>query len=453
MDTWFGIVTTPVQVTQLQTITPPTKNFARGLINICTNSSDSTANGYTTTYNGVNLNGDYLPCTIAVGKEGKVLQSDSEAYQIMNGVSKTNIVKEYSSDPLKVFYYLSDTHASADVDYKATTFAVTTECEAITSKCNLNFLTSTFNCTPSFAGSLTSPGPGMMATAASNSSPVGVQYFADPGLTNNFSATSGVFSPQNPLYFGTWATAQQAVSFGTDTEGTATLNNVTGLGSSWVLNCTSTVYEATYTWVNGTVTSFNTSLANGTVGGIFSAGFAAGFGLAAMENIATLAGFNNASDGLVNVTAAHFSQNSLALSIGAMDSRPNTLEQSRSVLNLTRVPLVPFYILIALKLFYAVSTVLFAFAVIIWAHPSESQDVKTRLSIKGLVVASFEPDTLKEKAVGTVEEMFSENSRDGQEEKKKVGIVRTEQGGWAYVTTAVEVGKSVLGVVSAAKGA
>lgn len=229
----------------------------------------------------------------------------------------------------------------------------------------------------------------MMASEVSKQSPVGIQYFGDPGLTNNFTKTSGLFSPQNPLYFGTWAAVQQAVSFGADTEGTATIDNIPGLGASWILNCTSNIYEATYTWVNGTVTSFNTSLANGTVGGIVSGGFAAGFGLAALENIATIAGFSNNSDDLANITARYLSQNSLALSIGAMDSRPNALEQSRSVLNLTRVPLVPFYMLIALKLIYAFSVVLFAFAVIIWAHPSESQDVKTRLSIKGLVVASF----------------------------------------------------------------
>lgn len=452
VDTWFGIVTTPVQVTQLQTIDPPTRNFSRGLISICTN-SDTTGNSLTETSNGVSLSGDYLPCTLASGKEGSVLEMDSEAYKIMNGISQTNTVRQYSSDPLKVFYYLSDSATSADVDYKATTFAVTTECEIITSKCNIDFLTSTFNCTPSFAGSLTSPGPAMMATEVSKSSPVGVQYFGDPGLTNNFSATSDVFSPQNPLYFGTWASAQQAVSFATNTSGTATVDDTSGLGSSWVLNCSSTIYEATYTWVNGTVTSFNTSLANGTVGGIFSAGFAAGFGAAALQNIATIAGFSNSSDGLANITAAYFSQNSLALSIGAMDLRPGILEQSRSLINLTRVPLVPFYMLIVLKLLYAFSTVLFAFAVIIWAHPSESQDVKTRLSIKGLVVASFEPDKLKEKAVGTVEEMFSENSADGHAENKKVGIVKTELGGWAYMTTAVEAGRSVLGVISAtAKG-
>lgn len=347
---------------------------------------------------------------------------------------------------------MSDSATSADVDFKATTFAVTTECEAITSKCNIDFYTSTFNCTPSFAGSLTSPGPAVIATRVSSQSPVGVQYFGDPGLTNNFSMASEAYSDQNPLYFGTWATAQQAVSSGAENGAIATLPG-TGLGSSWVLNCTSTIYEATYTWVNGTVTSFNTSLANGTVGGIFSAGFAAGFGATALENIAILAGFNNASDGLANATAAYFSRNSLALSVGAMELRPNTLEQSRSSLSLTRVPLVPFYMLIAVKLFYALSTVLFAFAVILWAHPSESQDVKTRLSIKGLVVASFEPDKLKEKAVGTVEEMFAENSRDWQVEKTRVKIVETEQGGWAYVTTAVEVGQSVLGVISAtAKG-
>jgi hypothetical protein len=453
VDTWFGIVTTPVQVAQLQTITTPTNSFGRGLVSYCTNSSDQTANSITSTIDHEYLSGDYIPCILAVGPDGSELQSESEAYATMNNVSQTNTVKEYSPDSLKVFYYLSDSATSADVDFKATTFAVTTECEVITSKCNLNLDTSTFNCTPSFAGSLTSPGPAVVATRVTDDSPVGVQYFGDPGLMNNFSTTSGAYSPQNPLYFGTWATAQPVGSITSADDGDIVTIAGTGLGYSWVLNCTSTIYEATYTWVNGTVTSFNTSLANGTVGGIFSGAFAGGFGGTALQNMALLAGVNNGSDGLADTTAAYFSRNSLALSVGAMESRLNTLEQSRSSLSLTRVPLVPFYMLIALKLIYALSTVLFAFAVMIWAHPSESQDVKTRLSIKGLVVASFESDKLKEKAVGAVEEMFSENSQDGQAEKKKVAIVKTEQGGWAYVTTAVEVGHSVLGVISAtAKG-
>lgn len=406
-------------------ITPPTKTFGRGLIDICTN-NNLTANAYTTITDGADINGDYLPCTLASGKEGSVLESDSEAYRIMNGISQNNTVGSYSpSDtPEKVFYYLSDSTASVNLDFKASTFAVTTECQAITDKCKVDYETWTFNCTPSFAGSLTSPGPAVLASRVSNQSPVGVQYFGDAGLTNNFTTTLGAYSPQNPLYFGTWASDQQSVSFGTDTAGTATVDNIPGLGTSWILNCSSTVYELEYTWVNGTVTNFNTSLANGTVGGIVSAGFAAGFGAAALENMAIIAGFANSSDELAGITAAYFSRNSLALSIGAMDSRANVLEQSRSLVNLTRVPLVPFYMLIALKLFYACSTIVFAFTVMIWAHPAESQDVKTRLSIKGLVVASFEPDTLKEKAVGSVEEMFSENSLDGGqgERKKKLGL-------------------------------
>lgn len=436
MDTWFGIVTTPVQLTQLQTIAAPTKTFSRGLVSSCTNSA-----------NQVYVNGAYLPCTLETAVGGTFLLSDDEAYRIMNGISQTHTVRAYSPDTSKVFYYLSDAASSTEVDFKASTFAVTTECELISSKCGIGGddpQGTTFNCTPSFSGSLTWPGPAILAEQASPLSIVGIEYFGDPGLTNNFSTTPSLYSPQNPLYFGTWATGQQATRGGEAID----IGIAPGaLGFSWVLNCTSTVYEVTYTWVNGTVTSFNTTLANGTVGGIFSAGFAAGFGTTALENTAIIAGFSNTSAELANTTATYFSQNSLALSIGAMDLRPNILEQSRTLISLTRVPLVPFYILIALKLVYAFSTVLFALAVMIWAHPSESQEVKTRLSIKGLVAASFEPDKLKERAVGSVEEVFSEHSANCRVEKKKVGIVKTEHGGWTYVTTAAEVGEEVIGAI------
>lgn len=342
-----------------------------------------------------------MPCILSSGEGGDALGGEAEAYKIMNGISNTHTVKAHSPSPSEVFYYLSDVATSTEIDYMATTFAVTTECELISKKCGLDKdFGSTYNCTPSFSGSLTSPGPAQIVWASFDTSLVGIQYFGDPGLTKDFPSRSP-YSPQNPLYFGSWATRQQSAS--TNDNATEIFTNIGGPGSSWVLNCTSTVYEVKYTWVNGTITSFNTSVANGTVGGIFSAGLAAGFGADALQNTAIIAGFSNTSAELANTTASYFSQNSLALSIGALESRPNILEQSRTPLSVTRVPFVPFYLLIALKLIYAFSTISFALAVIIWALPSESQEMRTRLSIKGLVAATFEPDKLKEQGVGSVE--------------------------------------------------
>jgi hypothetical protein len=65
-------------------------------------------------------------------------------------------------------------------------------------------------------------------------------------------------------------------------------------------------------------------------------------------------------------------------------------------------------------------------------QPSETQEVKARLSIKGLAAAYFEPDAQKNQAMSSLEEMFSECNPKSEKEVK-VGMAKTEQGGWKYV--------------------
>jgi hypothetical protein len=50
--------------------------------------------------------------------------------------------------------------------------------------------------------------------------------------------------------------------------------------------------------------------------------------------------------------------------------------------------------------------------------------------------------------------MFAEHNPDGEKETKRVGIVKTERGGWVYVTAAVGAWEGASGLVDAvAKGA
>lgn len=105
-----------------------------------------------------------------------------------------------------------------------------------------------FNCTPAFPLYLTSSGSVLDSMTGPNGSMVGIQFFKNAARTKNISS-SDLYSPQNPLYFGTWATAQESTSITYDPD---IIYGVGCLGALWVLDCSSTVYEATYTWVNGT---------------------------------------------------------------------------------------------------------------------------------------------------------------------------------------------------------
>ena len=86
-----------------------------------------------------------------------------------------------------------------------------------------------------------------------------------------------------------------------------------------------------------------------------------------------------------------------------------------------------------LKFLYILGVVLLAVAAICFAHPPETQEVKARLRIKGLAAAYIEPKAQKNQAVSSLEGMFSEHNPKSEKETK-VGIVKTEQGGWKYVT-------------------
>jgi hypothetical protein len=200
------------------------------------------------------------------------------------------------------------------------------------------------------------------------------------------------------------------------------------------------------------VAGFNTTLANGSLGGLFSAAFASGFAGMVLENAVILGGLSSNSTQLAEITANAFSQAVLALAIGVISNRTNLLEQSRTSLSLTRVPKVPLYILLVLKFLYVLGVVLLAVVAICFTHPSETQEVKARLSIKGLAAAYFEPDAQKNQAVSSLEEMFSEHNPKSEKETK-VGIVKTEQGGWKYVTVGMGALEGVSELVKAvAKG-
>lgn len=73
-------------------------------------------------------------------------------------------------------------------------------------------------------------------------------------------------------------------------------------------------------------------------------------------------------------------------------------------------------------------------------RPREAQQVKSRLTVDGLAAAFFEGRECQERPVGDVEELYSEHWRSekgeqggGQKRVHKVGIKRTETGGWVWV--------------------
>lgn len=406
IDTWFGFVVIPSEQTQLQVNSPSVHSFGRG---------DCTQNGTGS------------PCNVITAMGKSYLVSASEAFKVLHNASTINKVNYFPSDQSQAVLYLGDAASSSNIDFKASTFAASTQCQPITYDCTHMYPNdSKFNCTPALTGDFNTL-----------SSPVGVKLFSNSSLTRNLP-----FTYQNPLYFATWAVKEQVDSKSFSNDPGVAYHSDTVKTLSWILNCSSTVYEATYTWVNGTVTSFNTTLANSTLGGIMSGPFGNDRVNAALQCSANFASAGNSSAEIAEITAAFMSRAVLSLSVGAISSRKNIIEQSRSRILLTRVPVVPFYLLITLKALYVCGIIILAAAIIIWSHPKEVAGLRSHFTIDGLVDTIFREDKIHIPLSENLEEMENGFQKSKESEMKVALLKRKEE--WSYATVMSKSGEAVI---------
>ena len=137
----------------------------------------------------------------------------------------------------------------------------------------------------------------------------------------------------------------------------------------FVLNCSFSIYNTRYAWVNGTILRYNQKavfeplLTPDIYGAIFGAPFPmnSALGHLSLKNAAALAAYKNNPQDPSNRFADEFSRAAVALSSGIMSPTRNLLEQSRNNAEfVTRVPKVPFSLLIGLKALYALAPLVLA---------------------------------------------------------------------------------------------
>jgi hypothetical protein len=100
----------------------------------------------------------------------------------------------------------------------------------------------------------------------------------------------------NPFYFATWAmvqtndhlVGQEDSPLETDPEIVMPIRG----GMAWILSCNATVYDLTYTWINGTMNDMNLPKSNKTTGRIFAAPFPYKFAPNTLGNAAIVSFFS-----------------------------------------------------------------------------------------------------------------------------------------------------------------
>ncbi|RYO64694.1 hypothetical protein AA0113_g5771 [Alternaria arborescens] len=156
---------------------------------------------------------------------------------------------------------------------------------------------------------------------------------------------------------------------------------VVGIGNgrvAFAISCTSTVYDVTYSLVNGNIYAFNTTLATPSTAAIIKAPSQAGFGSYELFERAAMSILLTNSTVLDPMELA-FSQTFLALAAGVYTSVPNRENRWRGEMTLTRIGRGSFYFLVVSMFLYAVVIVVFTVLALSVFWRNDMRELQARL--------------------------------------------------------------------------
>lgn len=452
----------------------------------------------------------FWPCTVSQWYSqpfDREIPGIGEASMVALGASKSTQIHNFTDHVGQNIWYLGSPSQSSLQDYQAKTLATTSQCQPMTLKqCGITYAQNNsqrFQCNENFVGDLSLPYLNTSATGYENqySANVGLAFSANAALTDVTGrivnsaveqipeATIPEMYRTNPLYYGAWAFGFPGPNLSSNLSSTYMANidyipciNTTDpaycygaqFGGLWMLNCSTTVYDLTYTWVNGSVASYNTSLASTDMAALLTGPFVTMSNLYINDSLydaAIVAGAADNSVGIANLFADEYGKLLLAYVVPALEPELVQVQQNRTVVpNVARVPLVPLYLLLATKAIYVIAVIVLAIAAYAFTHPAETEIVKDQLTIKALTSAHFDrPDVMQKYAVDQLQyidptKAASSADNDGaskpllqhaatappdtpansvKPEEPKIGLIPAVDGTWQWVVKADGVWNTV----------
>lgn len=279
------------------------------------------------------------------------------------------------------------------IDYVAHTISMATECTYATQRCNMSRIASgpfdinnisiPFGCYDGFSGDLgRTPATGHERAQGWNMS----FYEIVDGSPKNIP----VQAQANPFPFY----AVTAVS-SIDLQDFQAQSNVPGEGdpanhslidighgfTGFALNCQATVYDVTFSLINGSFVGFNTTKASPQKASIIKAPLQVGFGQYQLYQSAFLAVLDNSDP--VNATMGRsFSQIGMALASGVFDIDSNIQQRFRYTGNVTRVHKAPFWLLVIVCLLYSVFGMVMTVTAFYLRRMPEVREQQARLMVE-----------------------------------------------------------------------
>jgi hypothetical protein len=415
-DTWVHLTTKTVQMT---VATPLSLGipYSMGLVPSCsfenlTGPTDALGN-----------------CTILHAATNIFLQRSETSLLVLNNISDNMIALSY----LDEYTYVAPppTAELSLRDYTASTFGMETQCNAVSTQCNLEVLdgaSTPFFCSDAFQGDVSvMDEEAVYPDCSPNCYPNWyLTYFTNSQMNENETGYGLEKGGGNPFYFGLATLVNKAID-------TIPLNSpeIVGPlhgGMAYVLECNSTVYDVEYDSVNGTITRFDISKSNDSVANIFKGALGATtVGTDYLKQSASVAVFSNSMQELCHKFAMSFSRASLSVGASALQPNDAIVGQERSTKLVTRIPKAPLYTLVlANMLFVALGIALAVLAIA--RSGGELREIQARLSIEGLVADIFEGRRAKER-VESMDDLFEE--KYGQESTRVI-IHNSALGGYEY---------------------
>ena len=312
-----------------------------------------------------------------------------------------------------------------DIDFRASTVGVSTQCYPITSKCDMRITNpggldhTRFNCSNGFFGVLGkspniselsgfSPDPDVPSLAFKPAPNLQYGFFSDSGLNTPYNSEGydpGNDQPTlpplpdakliNPIYLGIagrFSGSDQSVSNNMTNDSGLFQTNETAF-IDFALRCPFTAYDVSYTWANGEIhdLSFVPSpngsmleLYHGTQFYITVSG-----GDYRLQDFLFQAAMQNTSEELASKWASLYSTKVLS-TIGAYTTpRTDLQEQQRTQLLVAKVPKAALGALIACSLAYTILGLGLGIAAY-RASATDVRDLAAQLSLAGLTAAAFD---------------------------------------------------------------
>jgi hypothetical protein len=329
----------------------------------------------------------YVPCNQLPGA------SDiAESYKTVSNVSTINRLVSVN-DNGRTYVLLGDAQPTNQLDFVASTLAINTECVPISSACNLTSnQNASFSCSPLFSAELD------IKYYASGYNPRldapiyywNMRFFND----STMSVETDMQYPVNPTYIGivaimSFALEDDAVDGYPDMR----LNDT----RAFVLLCSATVFDVTYSWVNGSLATLsNLSLSNVSSAGVINSALQTTpvlnvtTGYYQMTTGAAVASLTSDSEeSIAEKIAVLYSQTSLGFAAGVFSARANEEEHVREQILVARIPVAPFYFLIVSNCLYGAVAFIAALVAFHCTRSEGVQEIQHCLSIWGLVEHGF----------------------------------------------------------------